>query len=95
MKELKDFIEARTQAYAAGVISYIRQTDNEQDILAAVADLKARVATPDEVADAVWNEEIPDILTPTQGDTRKARTHLANMPTRVADVVEPENGATE
>lgn len=94
MKELKDFIEARTQAYAAGVISYIRQTDNEADILAAVADLKARVATPDEVADAVWNEQIPNVLTPESGDTMAARTHLTWLPDRVADQVEDDQEPT-
>jgi len=69
-----------------------------------MAELKDHItAEVAKVAKQVWDEQIPDILTPTTGDTAAARTHLAHMPvraavatwaTQIADVSTPESGDT-
>lgn len=56
---------------------------NHQAVMAKLSALDG------EVAKAVWDEQIPDVLTPESGDTAAARTHLTWMPHRVVQVIQP------
>ena len=60
----------------------------EKNVAAQLKPIVDKVSTLDSgVADEVWDEQIPDVLTPESGDTAAARTHLTWMPKRVADQI--------
>ena len=79
-------------AYTATVSAQIQKHIDQMlaPLSAKVTALETAVEALDsEVAKAVWDEQIPDVLTPESGDTAAARTHLTWMPKRVADAIKP------